>query len=178
MCGRSRGCPNVVRMLKGVHGTKGLGKAVLDYYYYNSIISKAVKIIKMFFLNYSLAITVSLRENVIITSVCLQNILITDEAFQKFLKWPLCPKPRDFKIIHNIFPTSQFWKKRFKFEVDRYILCNETEETMCFSFVLFQTFCSDIKNWASLKIKDFNFPTASYSVFMVHSVFRHYTKDW
>ncbi len=59
-------------------------------------------------------------------------IPITDKAFYKFLKRPVSPKVKEtrFKIIQKIYPAAEFLKRRFEFEVDPCIFCNENEETL------------------------------------------------
>lgn len=49
----------------------------------------------------------------------------------KFLRYPIPPKFKEvhFKTINNIYPSNEFVKKRFKFEVDNCHICNIYVET-------------------------------------------------
>lgn len=82
-----------------------------------------------------------------------------EKAHSNYIKWPIPPKVKEthFKLINKIYPTAEFLRQRFKFEVDPCAFCNESEESLDHMFLLCpvsQTFWREIRDWLSLKMND------------------------
>lgn len=84
---------------------------------------------------------------------------LMEKAFSKFIQWPVSPKVKEthFKIINNIYPVSEFLKRRFKFEVNQCAFCDSACETLhhlFFSCPVSAAFWLELHSWLSLKIND------------------------
>ena len=67
----------------------------------------------------------------------------------KFLKFQIPPKYKEvhFRTINNIYPSNEFIRKRFKFEVENCHICNTNVETT--EHVFYE--CETVQNlWSSL----------------------------
>lgn len=84
---------------------------------------------------------------------------LVEKVFSKFIKWPVFPKVKEthFKIINNIYPVSEFLKRRFKFEVNLCSFCDSACETLhhlFFSCPASDALWLELHSWLSFKIND------------------------
>ncbi len=85
------------------------------------------------------------------------NVMTLTKTYCSYLKWPISPKIKEsqFKIINNIYPTTEALKKRFKFEVDPCVFCmteHETIEHLFFSCSVTTLFWKDVYRWLNIGI--------------------------
>lgn len=59
------------------------------------------------------------------------NVSVTNKSLA-FMKWPIPPKVKEvqFKMINGYNPVAKTLRRRFKFEVDNCVFCNEEPETL------------------------------------------------
>lgn len=94
------------------------------------------------------------------------DTLSIEKTHFNFIKWPISPKVKEthFKIIYKIYPVAEFLRRRFKFDVDPCVFCEEADETlehMFFFCPVSNSFWSEIHNWLLFKMD--NIPTINLS---------------
>ena len=74
----------------------------------------------------------------------------------EYLKYPILPKSKEihFKVINNIYPSSEFLRLRFNFDRNECIFCKNEVETTCHIFYecnCVRNFWSQIQLWLERK---------------------------
>ncbi|XP_013880610.1 uncharacterized protein LOC106529676 [Austrofundulus limnaeus] len=97
-------------------------------------------------------------------TLTLQNfdIAIISKIRTKYLKFPIPPKFKEvhFKMLNNIYPSNEFIKDRFKFDVENCGFCNTNKETtkhLFFECVEVQQLWRRLHNFLSSKSIDMDF---------------------